>query len=604
MISRFVSVCIYVAILSIGSGFGGFSVSNAANYVEQEREHLKTAIYNADHLDDYIPEEEVAGYLNFIEAIANCKSSALCENAGDAAYLVGLLKSHGTFGPPNMNEAIEYLQRAVHQYNQYHAANYLGWLLLEHPKLKNEVLSLTYLKLAIEKGDDEAVANALNLIGNYFLLAGGDAKSAAEAYAQSVSISEETGIDRNFLAAENLSRILLYGNEAFARDLPRAAYYSELAIKNGGHSLFKRIIEDFPIDSSTTHQSILFWLEELAASGETEALLELAYYAEFVGNKSEFLKWFNVCSMLCERFQRTISNDKLLRYEQSFGTNDLNFARKQAGEWFTSRYRPIENPKPSGVGEEIRLTTSGDFHVLLIGVNQYSHPSWPELTSPIADIKLLGDVLETRYGANLHHLNNPTKDEVARKLRGLANNLSKDDSLMIYFGGHGHRSLDGRKGYWILTDGSEERSTWFDHDELKSIVNRFDATNILIVSDSCFSGLLTANFKSSEIQTEEISSELFNKYLRTKSIMTYSSGGLEEVPDTGSGDNSIFAFQLSRFLKKQEAPFTASQLHGSVSRIVAGEVRAKLNMRQRPLLGNLPFHGHIGPDFVFIPLQE
>jgi hypothetical protein len=86
--------------------------------------------------------------------------------------------------------------------------------------------------------------------------------------------------------------------------------------------------------------------------------------------------------------------------------------------------------------------------------------------------------------------------------------------------------------------------------------------------------------------------------------MTYSSGGLEAVPDTGSGDNSIFAYQLSKFFEKQEAPFTASQLHGSVSRVVAGEVRAKLNMRQRPLLGNLPFHGHIGPDFVFIPLQE
>ena len=604
MLSRLVLVCMHVAILSIGLGFGGSSASNADNYAEQEREHLQTAINNADHLDDYVPEEEVDGYLDFIEAIANCETSTSCENAGDAAFLLGLVKSHGTFGPPKIEEAFEYLKKAVHQFARYDAANYLGWLFLDHPKYKNKELSLSYLRLALEKGGDRAAADAANLLGNFYLMVDGDVERAAISYSKSVAISEEAGIEGNFLAAENLSRILLYGNEVFARDLGKVAHFSEYAIKNGGHSLFKRIIEDFPIDSSTTHQSILIWLEELAASGETDALLELAYYAEFVGKKSEFLKWFNVCSIICERVQRTISNDKLSRYEQSFGTNDLNFARKQAGEWFTSRYRPIENLRTKGNEEKIGLTASGDFHVLLIGVNEYSHPSWPELTSPIADTKLLGDVLESKYGANLHHLKNPTKDELAGKLRGLVNTLSKDDSLMIYFGGHGHRSLDGRKGYWILTDGSEEQSTWFDHDELKSIVNRFDATNILIVSDSCFSGLLTTNFKSSEIQTEEISSELFNKYLRTKSIMTYSSGGLEEVPDTGSGDNSIFAFQLSRFLNKQEAPFTASQLHGSVSRIVAGEVRAKLNMRQRPLLGNLPFHGHIGPDFVFIPLQE
>ena len=116
--------------------------------------------------------------------------------------------------------------------------------------------------------------------------------------------------------------------------------------------------------------------------------------------------------------------------------------------------------------------------------------------------------------------------------------------------------------------------------------------------------MLTANFKSSGTQADKISSDLFNKYLKTKSIMTYSSGGLEEVPDTGSGDNSIFAYQLSNFFEKQVSPFTASQLHETVSRVVAGEVRAKLGIRQRPLLGNLPFHGHVGPDFVFIPLQE
>ena len=242
--------------------------------------------------------------------------------------------------------------------------------------------------------------------------------------------------------------------------------------------------------------------------------------------------------------------------------------------------------------------------MLLIGVNDYSHPSWPTLISPEADVKLLSGILERQYGAKLHHLINPNKDDVKRKISTLEDRLNKNDSLMIYFGGHGHRSPDGRKGYWILADGSDQPSSWFDHDELKSIVQGLDATNILLISDSCFSGLLTTSFKGIGEHKNELSSESLNNYIRTKSVMTYSSGGLEEVPDTGSGNNSIFAAELSKFLLKQKKPFTASQLHRSVSPVVAGEVRAKLQLRQRPLLGNLTFHGHIGPDFVFIPLQE
>ena len=249
----------------------------------------------------------------------------------------------------------------------------------------------------------------------------------------------------------------------------------------------------------------------------------------------------------------------------------MNFARSGLGNGLLADIAQLKSPKPDGSSKEIGLNLSGKFHVLLIGVNDYKHPSWAKLTSPKADIELLSGVLGSQYGATLHQLTNPNKEDVIGKIRQLGNALNKDDSLMIYFGGHGHRSTDGRKGYWILADGSDEPSSWFDHDELKSIIQRYEATNILIASDSCFSGLLTANFKSSGTQADKISSDLFNKYLKTKSIMTYSSGGLEEVPDTGSGDNSIFAYQSSNFFEKQVSPFTASQLHETVSRVVAGE---------------------------------
>ena len=387
--------------LSASLGFVAPSKAQANEYLTQELNHLQGAIANADNLDNYIREEDFNSYLEFIENIANCKYSSDCKNAGEAAHLLGLVFSHGTFGPAEFEKAEQYLRIAVNKYQKYDAANYLGWLYLDHPLMSHELNAFSYFQLAFAKGGPSTKSNAANFIGNYFLLSrhSQNFNKAARYYMTSVDISVENKISNSFLAAENLSRMLLYGNGLFLRDLEKAKYFSEISIKNGGHQLFKRIIEDFPIDASTTHRSILIWLEELAASGKTEALLELAYYNEFSKQGDDYLKWYNLCSIICDKNYRKISNDKLARYQQSFGSNVLNFAKKQAGEWFASRYRPATVVRENKPKSESGLEKAGDFHVLLIGVNDYSHPSWPTLISPEADVKLLSGILERQHGS-------------------------------------------------------------------------------------------------------------------------------------------------------------------------------------------------------------
>lgn len=570
------------------------------------KNHYKTVISNIEQIENLIPERDRKPYLRLIEELANCNvNTYTCPFSGEAAHIYGSILLNGVFGPPDPNKAIKYLQMAVLEEGMYSATLPLGNLYLNHPKFKNEEHALFYFMRGYEEGTHITKMRAANLIGNFYLKAQKhrNFSLAAYFYKKSLELWRAYELEEFPFAAENLSRMYLVGDVDFPRNLKNSRKYSQLSTKNGGHDIFEVLINEFPIDDSTTFKQITFWLEELAATGRTEAFLELVYFNEFVGDANGYLKWLNLCSLLCDRFEREIANSKLETYSQSFSSSVLSSARKFAGDWFNSRYSPMPPYKRiKELGKSIKY--SGDLHVFLIGVNEYSHSSWQSLTSPIADVELIGSVLKEKYGAKIETQINPTKEDFLQKLMTISASLSREDSLIIYFSGHGESTADLKKGFWILSDGNEEQNSWLDTDELKNIVQLSDATNILIIADSCFSGVLSTGFKGIGKREVSPTAQQLSSYLRTKSIVTLSSGGLVPVPDAGMGKNSIFAFGIANYLSKQKHPFTVSQMHGNIKLVVAGLVRDKLGYSQTPWIGNLPFHGHVGPDFVFIPHRE
>ena len=171
---------------------------------------------------------------------------------------------------------------------------------------------------------------------------------------------------------------------------------------------------------------------------------------------------------------------------------------------------------------------------------------------------------------------------------------------MIYFAGHGNRSADGKEGYWVLADGTDKAETWLGHTVLRQIISQMDATNILLVSDSCFSGLLTRSFRGIMDQQKVATTQNFTDYLQTKSVVSLSSGGAKPVLDVGDDGFTIFERSFARYLSNQNLPFTAQVLHQAITPIVAGTTR-NLGYGQTPWIGNLEFEGHLGPDFIFIP---
>ena len=588
--------------LALISGAKGHAHGN--DFDAELSSHLDNAIHYYRELQNYIPETEASSYLSLLASIANCTYDSQCSNGGKASNLIGLLLAHGTFGPPDIKMAVEYLEQAIQMHGEYDAASYLGWLYLDHPEIRDEEKAIDYLLQAISKASDVNKVYAYNFMGNLHVMSKRyrDAEKAKSYYLQSFQLSNKLSIT-NHLPAENLSRIFLYGSHQFPRDLKQAAYFSDASVLNGGHLVFQTLINNYPIDATTSYTQLLYWLEEIAASGDSDALLELALFNEHLDNQDNYLKWFTLCAMLCEENQRYQANSKIKNYGETLNRSTLDTARRQAGDWFGSRYRPInltQHNQSKNLRGGVDLSYDGKLVSLLIGVEDYNSDRWHDLETPSNDIELLERVMRKQYDAEVITMLNPTKQELENKIHILQKDLEEGDNLLIYFAGHGQRSADGKEGYWILSDGNIDQSTWLKNSWLKDMISSFEATNILLVSDSCFSGLLTMNFRSigpSKIRNLEQS---YPEFLRTKSVVAISSGGVEPVLDGGAGENSVFALNFAEYLEKQDEPFTASQLHSHVSPIVTGIVR-EIGYKQTPWIGDLKFEGHRGPDFIFIP---
>ena len=135
---------------------------------------------------------------------------------------------------------------------------------------------------------------------------------------------------------------------------------------------------------------------------------------------------------------------------------------------------------------------------------------------------------------------------------------------------------------------------WLSNDYLTRKIKNMKASNILVLSDSCYSGTLTRSLDFSNDDKKPLS-----VYLNTKSRMVITSGGLSPVLDSGGAGHSVFARFLINYLSTSTKNFTATDLYSSINKKVT-QLSSNLGITQVPVLASLPRSGHVGPDFVFI----
>ena len=237
----------------------------------------------------------------------------------------------------------------------------------------------------------------------------------------------------------------------------------------------------------------------------------------------------------------------------------------------------------------------GAYRALIIGINDYQDPNIPDLETPVNDAQAMAKLLRDRYGFQIELLldRKATKEAIFRALRKLASSAKPDDSVLIYFAGHGDLDRFTNDGWWIPADAkSQDPLTYLDNFLVQKYANSTQALHVLIISDSCYSGTLFGQVRAMPpIINDKYYLNLYNE----KSRWGMTSGNKTPVSDRGSGGHSVFAYQLLKELKQNEKPYISTQeIYTRIAPIISN------NSDQTPICRPIRDTGDQGGEFIFV----
>lgn len=259
----------------------------------------------------------------------------------------------------------------------------------------------------------------------------------------------------------------------------------------------------------------------------------------------------------------------------------------------------MQETKISGTEIYQSLTKDVEYHALVIGINNYKH--LPDLKTPINDATAIKDILEKQYGFNVTMLKNANRKFIINQIEKLRTNLKPNHKLLIYYAGHGYFDEKTDRSFWLPADAEKEDSAyWISSLEIKTNLLYSNPKNILVVSDSCFSGTLSGKRYRSLPSENDTASDSIQTKLSRPCRLLLSSGGNEPVVD-GNKNHSIFAEAFLWSLKEPPAEvFSVADIFPGIYEIVTNG-----DTKQKPDLEYIQETGHVpGGGFVFRKLKK
>ncbi len=226
---------------------------------------------------------------------------------------------------------------------------------------------------------------------------------------------------------------------------------------------------------------------------------------------------------------------------------------------------------------------------VLVGNNRYAVPI-PSLETPIADVERIAEVLQSRFGYEVRIVKDAGKAKTIEALNQIAADAKPDDSVLLLYAGHGYLMDDVKMGYWIPVDASVKTAKgWISNSDISKLLAAIPARQLILISDSCYSGTLTKEQKlvqGAQMKAEDI--------LKQRSVLVLSSGDDEPVSDEGKEGHSIFAWNLIKTLQASGSLTPGAKIWSAVRKGVTEEYP------QQPQYGAVISAGHAeGGDFLF-----
>jgi formylglycine-generating enzyme required for sulfatase activity len=236
----------------------------------------------------------------------------------------------------------------------------------------------------------------------------------------------------------------------------------------------------------------------------------------------------------------------------------------------------------------------GNYWALLVGIDDYQQA--PKLETAVKDVVGVRDVLVGRYGFSLDHVitlinAQATRTNIEHELYKLGQLAKEDDSVFIYYAGHGQYEQDGRLGWWVPVEGQPRNpGTFITNSSIRDYINGMKARHVYLVADSCFSGTLFGRSRA----MPPIDNQFYARLYAKQSRWGLTSGGTEPVADRGKAGHSIFAYHFIGLLKENPEPYLIpTQIYDRIAPVVAN------NASQTPRSEPLQNAGDEGGQFVF-----
>lgn len=227
--------------------------------------------------------------------------------------------------------------------------------------------------------------------------------------------------------------------------------------------------------------------------------------------------------------------------------------------------------------------TEGTHYLLVIGIDNYVH--FKKLNKAVRDAIAVKDLLTKRY--QFEEINTftlfdeeATRENIIQKFRLLVGKLEPNDSLLIYYAGHGNYDEMLDMGYWIPVESEPSKTgAYLSNNDLILFINKMKGRHIFLVSDSCFSGTLLAEAR--DAYTDKVKD--------LPSRWALSSGRKELVLD----DSPFVKSFLTYLEANKEQELLVQDLISYVERNTAN------NAAQTPFGNRLKSVGDQGGAFVF-----
>jgi hypothetical protein len=245
----------------------------------------------------------------------------------------------------------------------------------------------------------------------------------------------------------------------------------------------------------------------------------------------------------------------------------------------------------------------GRYYAIVIGNQNYQQIE--SLQTPKYDAARAARILADKYGFTVQILDDANDITMLKTINDLNSVLKPEDNVLIYYAGHGARLKSGslESGYWlpVNADAPPEDRFWVPNEQITGHLGRLTAKRVLVVADSCYSGLLSTDPSYLFLNDKVSYSKEYIKFkLPKRSRLLLSSGGDQPVLDEGGGNNSVFARAFLDELEGNQGILSAPELFSRIRKRV--EVSASKNkFVQQPEFKSIKGAGHEVGDFFFVP---